>query len=212
MRAVEIEDSLVNSHKQLNDFKSEIASYGVSIPEEEWYHLLDLIEVRKAKKKEVIFSQTEFCNHVIYLMSGITATIYLYDDKEVVTRFFQKGNFNTNIVSAESQSLASDILVAVTDIEYLLFPFSFFLDSFFHSNSFGVFVRKKIMGMIIENKKNMTIKTINDTEIKYQFLEEIYPDIIKRSPSKYIAKYLGVTPEGYSRFLSTRRQSSLTSV
>ncbi|MEO1053810.1 MAG: hypothetical protein AAFX87_24445, partial [Bacteroidota bacterium] len=150
MKAVESKDRTVNSHKQLNDFKSEIASFGIVISEEEWHHLSGLIEVKTANKREVIFSQTELCHHVIYLMSGITATIYLYDDKEVVTRFFQKGNFNTNIVSAESKSLASDILVAITDIEYLLLPFNFFLDSFFHSNTFGLFVRKKIMRMIIE--------------------------------------------------------------
>ncbi|MEM6831526.1 MAG: hypothetical protein AAGA66_13900 [Bacteroidota bacterium] len=204
--------NVIDSGKLLNDFKSEIASYDVSISDQEWNRIQDLIKVRKAKRREVIFNQTERCNHVIYLMSGITATIYLYDDKEVVTRFFQKGNFNTNIVSAESKSLASDILVAITDIEYLLMPFSFFLESFFHSDSFGLFVRKKIMRMIIENKKNTTIKTINDTEIKYQFLEKNYPDIIRRTPSKYIAKYIGLTPEGYSRFLSGRRQSSLTSI
>ncbi|MEL7003679.1 MAG: hypothetical protein AAFN93_13230, partial [Bacteroidota bacterium] len=188
----------------MNDFKDEILSYGISISDEEWNGLLDKIERKTARKKEVIFSQTELCNHVIYLISGITATIYYYDDKEVVTRFFQKGNFNTNIVSAESKRLGSDALVAITDIEYLLLPFDFFLDSFFHSNTFGLFVRKKIMGMIIENKKNTTIKTINDTEIKYAFLEENYPLIIRDTPSKYIAKFLGVTPEGYSRFLSSR--------
>ena len=153
----------------MEDFKKEILNYGISIPEDEWDYILDIAERKTAKKKEVIFSQTELCNHVIYLMSGITATIYYYDDKEVVTRFFQTGNFNTNIVSAESGSMASDALVAITDIEYLIFPFSFFLDSFFHGSTFGLFVRKKIMGMIIENKKFTTIKTINDTENKYSF-------------------------------------------
>ena len=207
MKTFAINDSSVYSRKHVNEFKSEIASYGISIPEEEWNYFLNITEVKTAKKKEVIFSHTELCSHVIYLMSGITATINSYDDIEVVTRFFQKGNFNTNIVSAESRSLASDILVAITDIEYLLLPFSFFLDSFLNSNTFGLFVRKKIMGMIIENKKNTTIKTINDTEIRCQFLEENYPDIIRNTPSKYIAMYLGVTPEGYSRFLSSRRKS-----
>ncbi|MEL6557081.1 MAG: hypothetical protein AAFQ94_02790 [Bacteroidota bacterium] len=191
----------------MEDFKKEILNYGISIPEDEWDYILDIAERKTAKKKEVIFSQTELCNHVIYLISGITATIYYYDDKEVVTRFFQTGNFNTNIVSAESGSMASDALVAITDIEYLIFPFSFFLDSFFHGGTFGLFVRKKIMGMIIENKKFTTIKTINDTEIKYSFLLENYPIIIRDTPSKYIAKFLGLTPEGYSRFLSTKIKS-----
>ncbi|MEL7006216.1 MAG: hypothetical protein AAFN93_26335 [Bacteroidota bacterium] len=207
MKVETVSNHSVDPKTYLDDFRSEIVNYGVSISDEEWHSLLDIIEVRKSKKKDVIFSQTELCHHVIYLLSGITATIYLYEDKEVVTRFFQKGNFNTNIVSAESKSLASDILLAITDIEYLILPFDFFLDSFFHSNTFGLFIRKKLMSMIIENKKNTTIKTINDTEIKYQFLEENYPDIIKHTPSKYIAKFLGVTPEGYSRFLTGRRKS-----
>ena len=143
MKTFAINDSSVYSRKHVNEFKSEIASYGISIPEEEWNYFLNITEVKTAKKKEVIFSHTELCNHVIYLMSGITATIYSYEDKEVVTRFFQKGNFNTNIVSAESRSLASDILVAITDIEYLLLPFSFFLDSFLNSNTFGLFVNQE---------------------------------------------------------------------
>ncbi|MEM6737994.1 MAG: hypothetical protein AAGF85_13985 [Bacteroidota bacterium] len=212
MGSLEYIDSFTNSNTALNEFKREVASFDVKMSDAEWSHLSDVIQVKTARKKEVIFSQTQLCRHVIYLMSGITATIYLYDDKEVVTRFFQKGNFSTNIVSAESKSLASDILVAITDVEYLLLPFDFFLDSFFHSNTFGLFVRKKLMGMIIENKKNTTIKTINDTEIKYQFLEENYPDILRHTPSKYIAKYLGVTPEGYSRFLSNRRLSEYNSM
>ncbi|MEM9329020.1 MAG: hypothetical protein AAGA85_25380, partial [Bacteroidota bacterium] len=144
MKPIGVENNEVNSHAQLMDFKREIASYGVTVPEDEWDYLLSIVKVKTAKKREVIFSQTQLCHHVIYLMKGITATIYLYDDKEVVTRFFQKGNFNTNIVSAESKSLASDVLLAITAIEYLLLPFSFFSDSFFHSHTFGLFVRKKI--------------------------------------------------------------------
>ncbi|MEM6831191.1 MAG: cyclic nucleotide-binding domain-containing protein [Bacteroidota bacterium] len=191
-----------------SELYADIRAYEVSIPESEWSHLLSISEIRTAKKNEVIFSETELCRHVIYLMNGITATVYLHDGKEVVTRFFQKGNFNTNIVSAESKSIASDFLLAVTDVQFLLFPFDFFLDSFFYSNTFGLFVRKKLMKMIIENKKNTTIKTINDTKVKYQFLIDNYPDILERSPSKYIAKFMGLTPEGYSRFLSTSGQSS----
>ena len=126
MKDLQDEHHINYSNKHLHEFKAEIDSYGVSISDEEWYRLTDHIKVVKAKRKEIIFSQTQLCNHVIYLLSGVTATIYLYDDKEVVTRFFRKGNFNTNIVSAVSQSLASDNLVAITDIEYLLFPFSFF--------------------------------------------------------------------------------------
>ncbi|MEM6265248.1 MAG: cyclic nucleotide-binding domain-containing protein [Bacteroidota bacterium] len=189
------------------EIKQEINSYGVAVSEEELHHLSSLIELKTAKKKDIIFRQTEPCNHVIYLIDGITASIYTYKNKEVITRFFQKGNFSTNIVSAVSQRVASDYLIAITNIEYLLIPFDLFLDLYLHSHTIGLFIRKKIIENSIENKKFTTIKTITETNIKYQFLTEHYPQVIRETPAKYIAKFLGLTPEGYSRFLSNKRNS-----
>ncbi|HAA16027.1 MAG TPA: hypothetical protein DCE41_31715 [Cytophagales bacterium] len=186
------------------ELKEEISNYGVSISDDEWNHLSSLIQKKSARKREIIFQQTEPCNHVIYILKGITASIYHYDGKEVITRFFQKGNFSSNIVSAEEKRIASDSLIAITNLEYILIPFDTFIDFYLHSNSIGLFIRKKLIENSIENKKFTTIKTIHETEIRYQFLEEHYPSLIKETPSKYIAKFLGLTSEGFSRFLSNR--------
>lgn len=191
----------------MNEFEQEIKSYDITLPEEELKELSSLIKRKTAKKKEVIFRQTDPCNYVIYLIKGITASVHTYGDKEVITRFFQKGNFSTNIISAVSQSIASDYLVAITNIEYFLIPFDLFIDAYLHSNTFGLFIRKKIIENSVENKNFTTIKTITDTNIKYEFLVKNYPQIIRDTPSKYIAKFIGLTPEGYSRFLSNRKNS-----
>lgn len=184
-----------------------IKSYEVPITQEELRHLSQQIEQKSAKKKTVIFRQTEPCNSVIYLISGITASVYNYEEKEVITRFFQRGNFSTNIISAVSKKVASDSLIAITDIVYLLIPFELFIDAYLHSNTFGLFIRKKIIENSIENKNFTTIKTIGETPIKYQFLVENYPQVIRDTPAKYIAQFLGLTPEGYSRFLAKQRKA-----
>ena len=192
---------------QMQELRAALSNYDLSIAEEEWTILSSFIKKRRAKKKTIIFRQTEICDTVIYLTAGITASIYAYNDKEIITRFFQKGNFSSNIISAESSSLASDTLIAITDIEYYSIPFKQFIDLYLYSNTFGLFIRKKLIENSIENKSFTTIKTIKETEIKYQFLVEHYPQIIKETPSKYIAKFLGLTPEGFSRFLSNRLKS-----
>lgn len=187
--------------------KKEVSDYGVTIPDEEWEKMSSFIVKKFSRKKEVIFPQTETCKNVIFLIKGITASVYNYEGKELITRFFKDGNFSTNILSAVSKDIASDYLIAITDVEYYFIPFDFFLDSFLHSTTFGLFIRKKIIENSIENKKFTTLKTISDTRVKYQFMLDNYPTIIRNSPSKYMAKFLGITPEGYSRFLASRRNS-----
>lgn len=182
-------------------------SQGVPISEAEWQAFSSHLLPQTSKKRSTIFRQTETCKYVIYLTQGVTASIYNYDDKEIVTRFFQEGNFSTNIVSAVLKDVASDNLIAITDVEYILIPFELFIDLFLYSNTIGIFIRKKIIAHSLENKNFTTIKTIPDTRIKYQFMLDHYPQIMKRTPAKFIAKFLGMTPEGYSRFLASYRKS-----
>ena len=189
------------------ELKNEVSNYGVLVSDEEWKDLSFFIKRRTAKKRAVIFKQTEICNHVIMLVKGITASVFSYDGKEVITRFFQEGNFSSNIVSAEGKKLASDSLIAITDIEYYEIPFDRFIDLYLHSDTFGLFIRKKLIENSIENKRFTTIKTISETETRYLFLIRRYPLLIKEIPSKYIAKFLGLTAEGFSRFLSNRKKS-----
>ncbi|MEM6347408.1 MAG: cyclic nucleotide-binding domain-containing protein [Bacteroidota bacterium] len=186
------------------ELKKEVANYGVLISDEEWNELSPFMQKKTAKKREIIFKQTERCDHVIFITSGITASLYNYNGKEVITRFFQKGNFSSNIISAKEKSIASDSLLAITKVDYFLIPFDRFVDWYLYSNTFGLFIRKKLIENSIENKHFTTIKTISETEIRYQFLEQYYPKLIKETPSKYIAKFLGLTSSGFSRFLSNR--------
>lgn len=189
---------------RIREFEQELKASVPSILELEWNNFLKSVKVCAARRREVLLPQTEVCNQVLYLMSGILASEYRFEEKAVITRFFQKGNFSSNIVSAESQSLAEDTLLAITDVNYISIPFDLFIHLYLHSSSIGLFIRKKIIQNSIENKKFTTIKTISSTEKKYTFLEENYPDIIRHTPSKYIANFIGISPEALSRFLGKR--------
>lgn len=188
-------------------FRQELEGASIPIVENEWLEFVANASIQSAKKRTILFPQTEICDRVIYLLSGIVASEYRYDDKKVITRFFQKGNFSTNIVSAESRALAEDSLIAITDSQFISIPFEHFIELYLHSAGIGLFIRQKIIDNSVENKKFTTIKTISHTEKKYQFLERHYPDIIRHTPAKYIADFLGISPEALSRFLAKRYKS-----
>ena len=53
----------------------------------------------------------------------------------------------------------------------------------------------------------MRVKTINRTQASYDFLKKRQPDVLKLLSQRVIAQFLGITPEGLSRFLKTRSQN-----
>ena len=56
--------------------------------------------------------------------------------------------------------------------------------------------------------QNISSKTLFTNEALDQFIRETYPEIIRRVPSKYIAQFIGITPESYSRLLKRQLQKS----
>lgn len=189
---------------QLHILKKEIETYQVELAPNEWGQLISNFKVVHFKKREIIFKQTEVCKKILFITQGIAASDYQDDGNKIISRFFKKGNFCTNLISAEYQELASDNVVAITDVVGVLMPYPFFIQQFLNSPTFGVFTRKKFLELHIEAKHFISIKTFSDTRKKYEFLEEKYPEVIKETPSKYIAEFLGITPEWLSRFLKKR--------
>ena len=47
----------------------------------------------------------------------------------------------------------------------------------------------------------LNVKTVNRTEVSYNFLRERHPTVLELVPQTLIAQFCGITPEGFSRFL-----------
>ena len=85
---------------QIEILKADCAAHAIQIPAGEWAELAEHFSPRTFKKKSVLISQTEICDEVYYLADGILASEFVVDDRSVISRFFRKGNFCTNVVSA----------------------------------------------------------------------------------------------------------------
>ena len=191
----------------MEKLKLEVEKYLQGRIDNEWKAFSSQLSVHTASKSEIIFRQTDICDSVIYVLEGIAASEYNEEDKSIISRFFQPGNLCSNMISAVSKTFASDNVIAITNMKYVAMPFDYFMNLYLYSDKIGIFLRKKILEHLIEAKNIINIKTSSVTEVQYSFLEENYPEIIAKTPSKYVAAFIGITPEALSRFLKQRISS-----
>ena len=191
----------------MEKLKLEVEKYLQGRIDNEWKAFSSQLSVHTASKREIIFRQTDICDSVIYVLEGIAASEYNEEDKSIISRFFQPGNLCSNMISAVSKTFASDNVIAITNMKYVAMPFDYFMNLYLYSDKIGIFLRKKILEHLIEAKNIINIKTSSVTEVQYSFLEENYPEIIAKTPSKYVAAFIGITPEALSRFLKQRISS-----
>ena len=192
----------------IEKLEADILNHKIQVPQKEWDHLQQLFQEENYSKKTNIFSQTDVCENVLFIADGIAASEYILEDgRNVITRFFQKNDFCSNIVSAKMKDLASDNIIAITDVSAISISYDVFIQYYLKRGKFGEYLRTKFINIMIEDKHYISVKTISNTELKYQFLEKEYPDIIRLAPDKAIAAFIGITPEGFSRFLKNRKKS-----
>lgn len=187
--------------------KTEIEQYLDQILAQEWADFAANIQVKTAQKRETILRQSEVCTEVLYLLDGIAASEFNTREKYIISRFFQPGNFCSNLVSAVTQTIQPDNVVAITRLSYVSIPFANFMELYLHSDSIGLYIRKKMMELLVEDKHFISLKTTTSTTDQYIFMEQHYPEILQQTPARYIAAFMGITPEALSRFLKSRLSS-----
>ena len=156
---------------------------------------------------DTILSSARIADRWIFLTEGVVASEQATQGGDaLIARFFEPGQFCSNLTSAWTRQLASDELIAVTDVEGVLIPDTLFRHEFLRGGVFGEYLRLKCMETLLFDKDVLCAKTSNSTEVQYRFLEQSYTQVIARTTQKDLARFMGLTPQGLNRFLRRRNQ------
>lgn len=185
----------------LPTFKQEILSSCPKLSGEEWDGLKQQLTPIIYKKGATIFPVTQVCKHVLYIDKGIAASENQAKEDFVINRFFKPKDLCSNLESLTYDTFSDDRLFAITPIEGILIPKQVFLAHYYYTENIGVYLRKKILETLLEDKRFISIKTNSDVQSQLAFLQNHYPEVLLETPWKYIAQYIGVTPEWLSRVL-----------
>ncbi|MEO1483673.1 MAG: cyclic nucleotide-binding domain-containing protein [Myxococcota bacterium] len=178
----------------------------MTLDDDEWRRISTRLADCSYRQGEVIFSQVRLTDHWLFITDGVAASEQTTPDGAVlIGRFFEPGHICSNITSAWARQISSDDLRAITDVEGVLLPNPLFRQEYLGGGAFGRYLRIKAMAALLFDKEILCTKTTNDTDIQYRFLEYNYREVIRRSTQKDIARFIGITPQGLSRFLKNRR-------
>ncbi|ATL42429.1 Crp/Fnr family transcriptional regulator [Elizabethkingia miricola] len=172
------------------------------IPQDlEWRGLLENAEVRTYKKNEVILKQHLRFTDVLFVAEGILASEFTMKDKTVIGRFFTPGNLCTNFDSLLNQTVSQYQVVSMTSCRVIAISAAQFMEYYYNSNSVGKILRKIVLEIITEDIWITNVKLMYQKPEMIAFMQQHYPEVVRDVPYKYVALFLGITPEAYSRIL-----------
>lgn len=184
--------------KQLYDYLSQ----KMTISKEDWDFISSRVHLQKIKKKEYIIKKGKIERTISFIKQGIVR-FFIEQPKEDVT--FDFGFPNTLISSYSSllkqepsncylQSLTPTTLLSISHND---------LDLIYKETLCGhalgrIFAEEFFL---YKSKREEDFLTLSPKERYLQLFKE-QPELIQNIPGKYIASYIGITPQALSRIRS----------
>ncbi|ARV05405.1 CarD family transcriptional regulator [Polaribacter sp. SA4-10] len=172
-----------------------------TINDEDWLFFSSLLKKREFSKKSSFLKKGEIENSISFIEKGEVRLFIPKEDeeKEITFGFSFQGEFVSAYDSFITQTPSLYQLETLTDT--VLWSISYTdLQKVYKTtkvgNTIGRYVSERLF--LIKSKREQSL--LNDTpEERYLKLFKERPNVIKQIPLKYIASYIGVTPQALSR-------------
>ncbi|MEM1264194.1 MAG: hypothetical protein AAGH76_17475 [Pseudomonadota bacterium] len=196
----ELPSSVVDTFRQL------VESRGHKVSDQAWTEARRLLIPVSANRGDVLMDSGHVSKDLLIVSSGIAASVQTdTQGDQHIARFFERGQLCTNITSAWHQSVASDQVVAMTLLSGVQIPFAQFRNEYMAGGPIAEYWREMVIETLLFDKEVMCAKTTRDVRARYRFLVERYENVIPDVPDKFIARFIGITPQGLSRYLKNSR-------
>lgn len=185
----------------MNEFSSirNYISRFLSFSEEEWSMMQSVLSRRFIKKGEYLLREGEICNHVTFINKGFVRIYNIIQDEDLTINFAFEGNFTTDFASLIPRKPSTDYIVAMEDLEILQLEYTDMQALYERAmvwQKFGRLITEYVLLFVVERNKALLFKS---PEERYLKLMKERPKVMANVPLKYIASYLGITPEALSR-------------
>jgi CRP-like cAMP-binding protein len=175
-------------------------------PEEFTYYIQPFISMRRFESKEIVSAIGAVENYFNFLLKGLARTYYLKADREIVIQIATPGHI---IHAQESFHSRQPSQFCVETIEPSLFASITYddLETIYASSNKMQHLGRLVVTytMLLKERMQLQAATLSPRERFLQFMER-YPALLQSVPQKYIASYLNIKPETFSRFKHLLRE------
>ncbi|MBN8675072.1 MAG: Crp/Fnr family transcriptional regulator [Chitinophagales bacterium] len=163
-------------------------------------HLLPVCKVRRFGKKEVITKTGDVENHFNFIVRGLVRKYYKKGHHEINTQISMEGHL---ILSQESfhGRTPSDYTIETIEASTLVSISYEDLERVYQQSHKMEHLGRLIVtfAMIIKDNWQMQMVKMTPRERFLNFVTK-NPELMQRVPQKYLASYLNIKPETFSRF------------
>ena len=171
--------------------------FGISSPD--WDFFSSKLTQHCFPKKSILLSQGETENHLSFISKGIVRQYVPLADGELTFGFAFSGSFISAYDSFISQMPSNYAVETIT--ETVLWQLTYNdLQEVYNTSQVGDRIGRKASEELFLKKCKRELSLLLDTaEERYLKLFTERPELIREIPLKYIASYIGVTPQALSR-------------
>jgi CRP-like cAMP-binding protein len=167
--------------------------------EEDWILIKDKLEVIDFSKNQVLTKQGHVENRLYFLQSGVVRLYYEAENKDITLNFAFPESFISSYTSFLTGDKSEFVLETLTPCKLAYFSRSD-LEELYTSTQCG----HQLSRILTENLFLYLSKRESDFLIKsptqrYLDLFTEQPRLIQEIPQKYLASYIGITPQALSR-------------
>ncbi len=176
-------------------------------PIETWEKFALHLKPNAFNKNEIIKQPNEKENHFYFILKGSAGIFISKDNIDVCIDLCYENEFLGDYMSLLLNQPSPLFVKVLENLEVLTISREKLMDLYFNTKAGDRLGRIAAEAMFIQ-KQNRQIELLTQSaEQRYLNLLIRQPHIVQRTPLKYIASYLGITPESFSRIRSNITKS-----
>ena len=173
----------------------------VDLSEDEFDELIHpYLEVRQFKKKQIIAREGEVEDYLNFVVKGLVRKYYKKAKEEINTQISTEGHIIHSQESFHSRT-ASEYFVEAIETSTLVSISYDKLEALYASSHKMERLGRLVITftMVVKDRWQMNMVKLTPRE---RFLDFVHknPELLQRVPQKYLASYLNIQPETFSRF------------
>ncbi|MHA4807669.1 Crp/Fnr family transcriptional regulator [Flavitalea flava] len=182
----------------LDSLRQYVSAY-LDLTNEEFSSLTGMLEIRNFDKKEPLVRAGEVENYLNFLVTGLARMYFIKGKTEVITHIARENELISSSASFLSGNPSPYIVEALEQTTFLSISRQN-LEKLYHEIPRMERLGRMMTTYFYLQKEEWELESlrIDARERLIRFVEK-NPDLMKRVPHKYLASYLNMKPETFSR-------------
>jgi CRP-like cAMP-binding protein len=186
----------------MNLLLQDITRYIILNPEEQEC-VLRLAETKNYDAKTFLYKEGETCSYIYFVTKGVLCGYYLdILNIEKVLLFVSPGKWTTDLKSFQNQIPSRYHIKALEDTKVIQLSQGNYEELFRIVPKLERYFRLIFCQILMDTSDRVKDSLTLAAEEHYDKFVKDRPDLANKVPQKYIASYIGVTPEFFSKMKS----------